>query len=159
IGAWAAFGCLWVALEFVIAQYGVLYSPHGTLFGPGYADVHARLPALRVLACGAVALGAAMAWAGWRGNGGTLVLPLAVFVGLWIVLGGIWPTALQRFVVEPNELAKERPYLENAIRMTRAAYDLDAIGSQSFDVERNVGPALFERNRDLVDNIRLWDWR
>src|SRR5262249_61748273 len=39
-----------------------------------------------------------------------------------ILIGGVYPAIIQQFVVKPNELAKETPYITREIRATRLAY-------------------------------------
>src|SRR5258707_7782134 len=41
-----------------------------------------------------------------------------------IVAGGIWPAAVQRLSVTPNERIKESPYIKRNIEATRAAFNL-----------------------------------
>ncbi len=50
----------------------------------------------------------------------------------------IYPAVLQKFMVAPNELLLEAPYIENNIRLTRLGYDLDRIQEIPFDVAYNL---------------------
>ena len=102
----------------------------------------------------------------------TLVIIINIFVkkfnlvlisiGVWILvaifLGGLYPTLIQNFVVQPNEFNKERPYIESAIKFTRAAYGLDNAKNQQFDVD-NLLDIYDPDHKITVDNIRLWDWQ
>ena len=36
-----------------------------------------------------------------------------------ILIGGVYPAIIQQFVVKPNELAKETPYISREINSTR----------------------------------------
>jgi uncharacterized membrane protein (UPF0182 family) len=92
---------------------------------------------------------------GWR----FLVAGLVVLVVLWVAGLGIAPALLQSYRVKPNELAFERPYIENNIRMTRQAYALDRVVEKDFAAEDNLTPAVLDRNDLTVKNIRLWDHR
>ena len=55
--------------------------------------------------------------------------PLALTIGVWflasLVIGRLYPEAVQRFTVEPNQFAQEEPYIANNIAMTRLAFGLD----------------------------------
>ena len=42
-----------------------------------------------------------------------------------LVLGTLYPEAIQRFTVDPNTYAQEERYIGNNIAMTRLAYGLD----------------------------------
>jgi uncharacterized membrane protein (UPF0182 family) len=137
----------------------LLYSTSGAAYGASYTDVHARLPVMNLLT-GIVVLGAIILVASifvrvrW--------LPYAA-VGAWLVVaflgGSIYPGLLQRLAVEPNELSRERPYIDNTIRFTRQAYGLDDIQEDDFEVAEEVMPLDLMSEEDTIDNIRLWDYR
>ena len=64
--------------------------------------------------------------------------------GLWLaatlILGGLYPSLLQRYAVEPNEIERERPYIDYNIDFTRLAFDLEKIDIRPFDqVSRSLG--------------------
>jgi uncharacterized membrane protein (UPF0182 family) len=149
---------------------GLLYSTRGAAFGAGYADVHARLPVYYVL-MGITGLGALLLpvnllvpqrtgpYAFWRFR---RFLPY-ILVGTWLVVsllgGSVWPGIMQRLTVEPNELARELPYIEHSIALTRQAYGLDKIVERDFPVSEEAGVLDLAANRDTIQNIRLWDYR
>jgi uncharacterized membrane protein (UPF0182 family) len=146
------------AWGYVLDSYGVLFSPEGIVFGATYTDIYARLIAYKVLMVISIII--------------TLVIIINIFVkkfnlvlisiGVWILvaifLGGLYPTLIQNFVVQPNEFNKERPYIESAIKFTRAAYGLDNAENQQFDVD-NLLDIYDPDHKITVDNIRLWDWQ
>jgi uncharacterized membrane protein (UPF0182 family) len=146
------------AWGYVLDSYGVLFSPEGIVFGATYTDIYARLIAYKVLMVISIII--------------TLVIIINIFVkkfnlvlisiGVWILvaifLGGLYPTLIQNFVVQPNEFNKERPYIESAIKFTRAAYGLDNAKNQQFDVD-NLLDIYDPDHKITVDNIRLWDWQ
>ena len=76
------------------------------------------------------------------------------FIAVWLV-----PALFQRFMVQPNELARETPYLKNNIEFTRKAYSLDTIQETSYPALADLTPEVIARNQDTIQNIRLWDWR
>jgi uncharacterized membrane protein (UPF0182 family) len=148
-----------MATRFWLDRYELLYSPRGVVFGAGYTDIHASLPALGVLAvlaalC-AVACLVQIRRAGLRLVGSGLV----VLVVVWIVALGIYPALLQRLRVTPNELAAERPFIAHNIRMTRKAYGLDRIQEKEFPADETLDARALERNAPTIQNIRLWDHR
>ena len=107
------------ALGYQFDKWELLYSTRGQVFGASYTDVNAQLPALNLLifisiVC-AVILLVNVRFRGW-------ILP-AVAVGIWLVtsigVGGIYPALVQRFSVEPNELTRETPYVQNNLDFTR----------------------------------------
>jgi uncharacterized membrane protein (UPF0182 family) len=62
-------------------------------------------------------------------------------------------------VVEPNELAREAPYIENNIRFTNLAYGLDKIQERDFPQATPLTPKILSDNQTVLKNIRLWDYR
>ena len=76
------------------------------------------------------------------------------FIAVWLA-----PALFQRFMVQPNELARETPYLKNNIEFTRKAYSLDTIQETSYPALADLTPEIIARNQDTIQNIRLWDWR
>jgi len=88
--------------------------------------------------------------------------PLYGLVG-WIVaaiiVGGIFPALVQRFQVQPNELARERPYIEYNIQFTREAFALSQLEEQPFPAEEAPSLQDVEQNEVTINNIRLWDHR
>lgn len=137
----------------------LLYSTSGAAYGAGYTDVHARLPVLQLLT--------------WISIAGAIVLVASMFVRVrwlpaaavaaWllvVVVGqDVYPGLLQKFSVEPNELSRERPYIEYTIDFTRAAYGLDSIASADYPVSEKAGPLDLAANESTIRNIRLWDYR
>ncbi|NJM85229.1 MAG: COG1615 family transporter [Leptolyngbyaceae cyanobacterium RM2_2_21] len=83
-----------------------------------------------------------------------------MFSGLLVLLGGIIaPVVVQRLVVQPNELARERPYIERSIAFTRSAFDLDNIQVEFFEPDYALTLQDLEQNSQTINNIRVWDTR
>src|SRR5215468_1022738 len=106
-----------------VDRWGIDFSQRGAVTtGASYTDVNAVLPAKTVLAVIAV-LCALLFFAGAIRR--SALLP-AVGFGLLvlsaILIGGVYPAIIQQFVVKPNELAKETPYISREITATRLAY-------------------------------------
>ncbi|HEY9815172.1 MAG TPA: UPF0182 family protein [Candidatus Obscuribacterales bacterium] len=76
-----------------------------------------------------------------------------------IAIGSIMPLVVQRLVVQPNELALERPYIEDAIAANREAFRLNSIEVEEFNPQGSLTLEDLENNALTVDNIRLWDTR
>ena len=159
IGIWLGVLLLLACARLGIAQYDALYSTHGAVYGPAYTDVQARLPAMRLVGAACAVAAGLVFFGAWRQRVRWLFLAPAALAVLAVVALGIVPALVQRLLVEPNEFAKEKPYLENSIRMTRAAYDLDTVKSRPATLDRNLDAGTLARHRDLLDNIRLWDWQ
>jgi hypothetical protein len=143
-----------------LGRYGLVYSDRGAAFGAGYADVHAQLPAIYALMGFAAFAALCVLVSGFRR--GLLALPVAA-TALWVVAaiagGIIYPATVQRFQVEPNELAREREYIQRNIDATRAAYGLDRIEERPFPARASVTAEEILGNQETIQNVRLWDAR
>ncbi|PSN14537.1 hypothetical protein C7293_11255 [filamentous cyanobacterium CCT1] len=97
----------------------------------------------------------------WAGFGRTSLLVKGVCGYLVLTVLGLVlaPMVVQRLVVQPNELQRERPYITNSIALTRSAFDLEAIESEPFDPSGDLTAADLEENDLTLENIRLWDSR
>ncbi|MGH8912107.1 MAG: UPF0182 family protein, partial [Acidimicrobiia bacterium] len=136
----------------------LLYSNRqANFFGPGYTDITARLPALRLLMAIAVVAAIVFLFNIWR-RGWTLVV---VAVGAWILVSAaallVYPAIVDRFQVQPDQFALEDEYIANSIRYTRAAYDLDEVEVRAFPASTTLDADDIEANRPTIDNLRLWD--
>lgn len=154
----ALFLTLW-ALGYWLDSYQLLFSSNGIIFGAGHTDINASLLALRVQLVLMFLVALAVGYNAFTFN---LRLP-GIFVGLWLVagflLGSVYPFILQSYVVEPNELALETPYIEHNIELTRLAFGLDQIETQSFEVDKKLTQEDLDENEAALLNIRLWDPR
>ncbi|MGB9809842.1 MAG: UPF0182 family protein, partial [Caldanaerobacter sp.] len=119
-------------------QYMLLYSERGIIYGPGYTDIHANLLAYKILfvltlGCAAVIL-INLLLSRFR----LVFYAIGFLIAGIIVFGNIYPAAVQKFIVVPNEMNREKPYIENAIRFTRLAYKLDNIEKRFFPAGREL---------------------
>ncbi|MBO8128012.1 MAG: UPF0182 family protein [Peptococcaceae bacterium] len=146
------------AWGYQLQQYLLLYSPGGAVFGAGYTDVNANLLALKVLFVLAVIAAIAVLVNVVLRRTSVLIYAVGGLIAVSLILGAIYPAMVQKFVVEPNEFNKEKPYIEHNIAFTRAAYNLDEIETKPFPSGRVIGWDEVENNEDTVKNIRLWDW-
>jgi uncharacterized membrane protein (UPF0182 family) len=69
------------------------------------------------------------------------------------------PLLVQQFVVKPNELAKESPYIAYNIDFTRQAYNLNNIKEVDFEVNNSLGSEDIKNHDVTIQNIRVWDER
>ena len=138
---------------------GLLTSRSGVVWGASYVDVHARMPALRVLSAAAV-VGAAIAL--WAAFSHRAISRLLIAGGLYLLVaiaGPVYASIVQRFVVGPNEQVRETPFITHNIEATRAAYALDAVVEKPLSGEAHLTRADLERNALTIENVPLWNDR
>lgn len=151
-----------IALSLWLSRYKLLYSSRGVAYGASYTDVNVQLPintALSVLA-GAIAL--MLLWQLFRKrskNRLPIFRTLALYSAIAALFSTLLPLAIQRFVVQPNELARETPFIERSIAQTREAFNLNEIDVETFNPENSLTLADIQSNDLTIRNIRLWDTR
>ena len=137
----------------------LLTTPSGVVAGASYADVHARMPALRVLIVAAL-IGAAVTI--WQGMIGGRLRSLGIAGGLYLLvsLGGSgYAAIIQRFIVAPNEQVRETPFIVHNIKATREAFALDQVEERAMSGEARLTRADLERNAATIENVPLWNDR
>lgn len=144
---------------FYLDMYQLLYSQHGHVFGAGFADLTATLPALKLLIGVSVVglLGALMSI--FFRDERLLTLPILLVLLGSTLLSGLWPALIQSFVVIPNELEKEAPYIQNEIEMTRLGYGIDQIKEQDYPGKKPLTIESLKTEQQTLNNIRLNDSR
>ncbi|MBI2505799.1 MAG: UPF0182 family protein [Candidatus Latescibacteria bacterium] len=142
---------------FTVSIPSLLYSSTGPFTGASYTDIHATLPFLNLL--GYVAAGAAVlvVVGVFRPGNRPIAIALGVYVLVSAVGGWVYPALLQKFVVAPNELVKETPYIEHNIEATRRAFALDGIVERDLAGEAVITMTDIDNNRSTMKNVRLWD--
>lgn len=137
----------------------LMYSPRGVAFGASFTDIYASRPIFYILLVMSLA-GAALFLLNTRLKRiKLLIIVPAVLLVFSLAIGNLYPAIIQQFVVTPNELEKERPYIENNIRFTRMAYGLSEIQERSFAATTDLTLKDLEENAATIDNIRIHDLR
>src|SRR5438445_207119 len=148
-----------IAGGYLLDQFELLFRQETVLVGAGYTSINARIPALTILTVlvGIAALACfanAFARTLWV-LGGAIVLWFAAT----LLVGTLYPTLIQNFIVVPDQQNKERPYITRNIEATRAAYSLDAVDESGFDVGDTPTPAEARAVLSDTTTVRLWDYR
>lgn len=151
------FGLL--VINYILNRYELLFSERGVVFGAGYTDIHASLYALYIQAAAAGVVAIALLYNFFRFEFRPVIYAGVLWLIALIGVGGIYPSLLQSFVVVPNEIERERPFIQNNIDFTRIAFGLDAVASQPFGRVDTLTQADLDDNAAALQNIRLWDYR
>ncbi|NJD09118.1 MAG: hypothetical protein FIB01_01310, partial [Gemmatimonadetes bacterium] len=156
IAALAATVLALVAIRLWLGRYALLLDGNGFRGSIGYTDVHARLPALGIGAVLAVAAAVALVYGARR----RLWAPPALAIGLFLLAGvvgrGIYPALVQKLQVEPNQLAREEPYIRWNLDYTRRAYGVDRLTRDTLP-HRLADARDWSSNASLLGTLPLWD--
>ncbi|MDI5937982.1 UPF0182 family protein [Micromonospora sp. DH15] len=149
------------AVAYVLDRRSMLleYNEGAKLYGAGYADINALLPAKEILAYISVVVAiaiivfsnAVMRNLVWPG------ISLALLGVSAVAIGGIYPWAVQTFEVKPSAKDKEAPYIERSIDATRAAFGLADTKIQPYAASNLVPPQSLGTDASVVPNVRLLD--
>ncbi|MFW5876746.1 MAG: UPF0182 family protein [Myxococcota bacterium] len=153
----AALLFLFLAYDAWLDTRDLLFSNTGPVAGASYADVNARLPALRALIGTAIVASILIAASATRQRLVLAVAGVGLYLAVSLLGGRLYPALVQRFSVVPNEAKKEAAFIQHNIDATRAAYGLDDVEERDLTGSLELTLEDIEANRSTVDNIRLWD--
>tara|TARA_B100001123_G_scaffold39459_1_gene40677 strand:+ start:4144 stop:6906 length:2763 start_codon:yes stop_codon:yes gene_type:complete len=139
LGAIVAIFFLVLAIRFWIGQSLLLLNGTSDVQGIfGYTDAESRLTVIRTLAVLSIFASIGAIWGTLKSR----IFPVLTTVGILIfgglVLGQVYPSIVQRFQVEPNELERETPFIENNIEFTRIGFGLDKLDRREFEYTKDI---------------------
>ncbi|HST53506.1 MAG TPA: UPF0182 family protein [Pyrinomonadaceae bacterium] len=148
-----------LAVRVYLARFGLVFDDHQIFSGVTYTEDHYLLPGLFIVAialvvAAAVALVNAFTTRRLRVLLAAIALPVAVYVVAVLVVPGY----VQSFVVKPNELERETPYIERNIAATRQAFNLERVEARDFPADTDDSAYALDANRPTLDNLRIWDY-
>jgi uncharacterized membrane protein (UPF0182 family) len=157
--ALAAFLIL-LAWRTYLSRFPYLWNDHQSFSGVTFTEANYLLPALYFV-CIALLVAAVIALinAVTRRELRLLLLAIAIPIAVYIVGVILVPAYVTSFIVKPNELGRETPYIEHNIAWTRRAFGLEQVVLREFEAENSIAGLDLAANRGTLDNIRLWDWR
>ena len=163
-----------LAFQKIMARYDLLFNDTGVVSGAGWSDINVKLPGYIISVVLTFLAGILFFIPLTRRR---LISYLKKFkiqpynlvpslfgslFGLtlvsWLLFIAIIPGAFQGLVVEPNEISKERPYIENNIKFTRYGFNLQDVQEKQYAASGQFSRELVDSNESVFSNIRLWDW-
>ncbi|MFF9848749.1 UPF0182 family membrane protein [Streptomyces litmocidini] len=157
---------LFVALKAVaywLDRYGLAvkssdFKATGNWTGLRYVDANAYLPAKTILFCIAVICALLFFATLWRRTWQLPVIGFGLMVLSAILIGGLYPAIVQKFQVQPNEQAKEAPYIQKNIDATRKAYAIDGTKAENYSGKSTVkAKDALRTDADTAASYRLLD--
>jgi hypothetical protein len=148
-----------LAIQAYLGRFERLYEAHTIFTGVSYTDAHVTLFGM-LLVSGALVAGGLMAGVAAVAAPRIRWLLAASAPGAALYLGTVAVAGyVDGFIVKPNELVREQPYIAHNIELTRQAYGLHRFAQRAFPAETTVQAADAANNQATLQNIRLWDWR
>jgi uncharacterized protein len=146
------------AVAYWVDRYGIDFSQRGVVqTGASYTDVNAVLPAKTVLAVIALICAALFFAGAIRRNAMLPAVGFGLLVLSAVIVGGLYPAIVQQFVVKPNELAKEGPYLAREIKSTRTAYGLTKVQTTPYTATSSESTSQLGSQAASLPDVRQMD--
>lgn len=157
-GILAAF-LLLVSLRLLLSPYLLLAEGSSPVEGiVGATDLSARIPALRIMGFLAFVTAAAAAWGALRSR----LLPGVSGAGALALLSvaalQLYPAFIQRFQVQPNELARETPHIERGVAATWEGFGMAGLRRDRLPYEPPDAEA-WERAQLQLARLPVWTRR
>jgi len=153
-----------IALFFLIKAFSYKFEREGILFsnfvgvtGAGYVDVNLWLKYFYAAPIIIAVIVIASFIYIWRGRLRNAAYTISVFPAVWFLVTLV-SVVLQGFIVKPNEINLESPYLKYNMEKTREAYNIDKIIPHDFNTMTDLTPDILKSNSGTVDNIRIVDY-
>jgi uncharacterized membrane protein (UPF0182 family) len=153
-----AFFLVNLAAQVYLGRFGALLDTHTIFGGVNYTDAHVTITGM-LLVAGMLVLGAAIAAVNAvRGPRVRLLVAAVVPAFACYLVVQLVGWYVSSFIVKPNQLDRERPYIAWNIEWTRRAWDLDRVTQHEFPADTSPEAADPANNQATLQNIRLWDW-
>ncbi len=138
-------------------QFLTMTSSSGLFTGATYSDVNAAIPGLQILAMISVVVALLFLLAAFVGKWRLPVTATGLMVVSSLILGGLFPWAVQTFQVVPNERTLEAPYIDRNLQATRAAYGIDEITKVEYNATTDATPGALREDAETTASIRIID--
>ena len=138
-------------------QYLTMTSSSGLFTGATYSDVYAAIPGLQILALISVVVALLFLVAAFVGKWRLPVIATGLMVVSSLILGGLFPWAIQTFQVVPNERTLEAPYIDRNLSATRAAYGIDDVLNVEYNATTDATPGALREDAETTASIRIID--
>lgn len=147
-----------IGVSFYLRSYDLLYSTRGKVYGASFTDIKITLVVYRIMAITGI-IAAITFFIGARRRKLRFALAMPALLIIISILGGIIGGLVENFVVEPDQISKETQYIKYNIEYTQKAYGLEDVKEIDFEVENNLTKEDIVENSDIIDNIRINDYR
>lgn len=147
---------VFLGIRFVLRSYDLLYSHLGKVFGAGYTDMNVTLNLYRVLAVGCI-VAAVTFYIGAKRRNLKFSLAIPALLIVLSIAGTVLAGAVENFIVEPDQISKEKKYMEYSINSTQKAYGLDEVKKIEFPANNDLTIEDINNNQEVIDNIRIND--
>jgi len=143
---------------FYLKGFYLMYSSRGIAFGASYADINVTLLGYRAIIIIAL-IGAPIFFYGIMKGKKVLMFIVPILIAAVFVVSSVTALVVQQLVVEPDEINKEREYIEYNIDFTQNGFNLHDVETIDFDITQDLTYEDILDNVETIGNIRINDAR
>jgi uncharacterized membrane protein (UPF0182 family) len=147
-----------LGLGYYLRSYDLLYSLRGVVYGASYTDIKITLFKFRAIMIIAF-ISALLLAIGVKRKKLRLAITGPVIMIIISIVGNLIALGVQNYVVSPDEISKEREFIEYNIKYTQKAYGLENVEEKDFQAERALTLEDLNKNEETITNIRINDYR
>lgn len=164
LGVLGAFVCLFVVWGFMLDRFSLLYyeNHEPVFYGPGFVEIRYQLPLIWLSIVSFLLLAFSFARLfysqGKKGHNGIIVFSIALILILILRGVALIPDLINTFIVQPNPVKTEKPFMRNNITATLHAFALDKV--KTVELVPTLAPLddlMNWEGKKHLDNVPLWD--
>ncbi|MFK8025246.1 MAG: UPF0182 family protein [Ilumatobacter sp.] len=140
--------------DYWLDRFELTNAQTGIVQGATYSVVQARLPALMLLILIAVLTAALYITVARTGSFRAPLIASALWLVVSIFGGFVYPAIIQGLIVNPDQEAREAPFIERNVNATRLAYGLSEVELREVTFDR-LSASDVEGDIEAIDNVRL----
>lgn len=155
------FICLIKIWDYLLDRHQLLYSTsHEPVFsGPGFVEMWVDLPIIWIKIVLFTATFLSMIY--YFFNRKRKIIPIVLGLVYLLVVGLSMTTFVQdtieQYIVQPNQMIREKEYIQGSIQSTLDAYDLTNIEIRDYPVERTPAILMDYNLQESIRNVPVWD--
>jgi len=147
------------AYSFYLKKFTILWNQHSIVKGANYADVNCKILSYKIMFFTAIIFAFSFLYWALSDKIKHLFIVFTIYLIILLVFNYIYPFIIQKLIVEPNEIEKEKEFINYTIEWTRIAYNLDRVKVKEFRVKNDLTKYDLKKSKEIIDNIPIWDWK
>jgi len=145
---------LLISLGFFIKAWNLVYSPRGVVFGASYTDVKVSLNFYRIIAVASAIASIVIFVSILLSKVKPIVFSIIGIVVL-VLCENIVSGIVQHFIVQPNGIKMEEPYIAKNVEYTRKGFNIDSVNEIPFKIKNDLTKKDIEDNKMTIENIKI----
>ncbi len=145
---------VFVSVGYAIRALNLVYSSRGVVFGASYTDVNVSLKFYYVIIAAAL-IGAVVTLISIIASKVKPIIISVIVIAVIVAAEGIVSSSVQSLVVAPNTKTLEKQYIQNNIKYTRMAFNINSVNEKPFSVNNSLTKEDLDSNKETINNIKI----